>query len=397
MFEQHCSFDPYDKALTEPDVWKVYADLRTRCPVAHSPSRGGFWMVSRFADVRAALRDPETFSSAWGHRVPTTVEHGSIPINFDPPMHTRYRKLMTPVFTPSRVRALRPRLKTLMGQLVEEFRAGGGGDFVSAVALPFPLRVLVELLGFAPGTVARLRELTEELWAKVADFDYGEAMAEIFDLMRRELAAHRDHRPDDFVTSLLDAEVDGRALTEDEQCRMLSALAVAGHETTMNSMSTLVFLLAADAGLQERLRADPGLAPRYVEEMLRLCTPAQNFARRTTRDVEVGGVAIPEGDAVLLSYAAANRDAEQFPDPDRFDPDRDTRGHLGFGWGIHQCLGAGLARAELAVLLETLAEHPPVRLAGKVGWSPLHGGHHLGPVRLPVRFEEGNGEMGETL
>ncbi|WP_406630733.1 cytochrome P450 [Amycolatopsis sp. WGS_07] len=382
-----CSFDPYAETLTEPEVWSVYADLQARCPVAHSPERGGFWMVSRFDDVRAALKDPETFSSAWGHRVPTTVEHGSIPINFDPPLHTQYRKLMTPFFTPSRVRELRPRLAEVMAEMIGRFRRDGGGDFVSAVALPFPLQVLVELLGFSEDTVSGLRELTEGLWAKVADFDYADAMQDIFALMRKELAEHRTSRRDDFVTSLLDATVDDRPLTEDEQCRMLSALAVAGHETTMNSMSTLVFLLVSDPALQQRMRARPELAPHYVDEMLRLRTPAQNFARKTTREVEIGGVTIPEGDAVLLSYAAANRDPAKFPDPDRFDPDRDTRGHLGFGWGIHQCLGSVLARAELTVLLETLAAQPPVRAAGEAKWSPLHGGHHLGPVVLPVRFE----------
>lgn len=154
----------------------------------------------------------------------------------------------------------------------------------------------------------------------------------------------------------------------------------------MNAASTLAHLLAEHPAEQDRLRADPTLAPRYVEEMLRYRSPAQNFARRATCPAEVGGTAVAEGDALLLSLAAANRDPARFPDPDRFDPTRDVRGHLGFGWGIHLCVGAALARAELVLLLDELVRHPPLRPNGRPTWSSLQGGNHLGPTRLPLRF-----------
>jgi cytochrome P450 len=386
-------FDPYDPALTEPTVWAAYAAARAAGPVVRSPARGGFWLATRYDDVRAALRDPATYSSASGHRLPVNGTQRAIPIDFDPPLHTSYRRLMTEALSPARVRQLTPFLERTVRELVAEFAAAGGGDFVRAVALPLPLQVLTEVVGFSAGTVQQFRELTEDMWSRLATedetVDFAAIDRRIHDLMHHELAEHRTARPDDFVTRLLDAEVDGRVLEPEEQAGILATFAVAGHETTMNSAGSLVHLLAEHPDLQDRLRADPTLAPRYVEEMVRLRSPAQGAARRTACPADLGGTHLAEGDAVLLALAAANRDPARFPDPDRFAPDRDTRGHLGFGWGIHQCLGAPLARAELAILLTTLCAHPPLRAAGAPTWSGLRGGSHFGPATLPVRFEEG--------
>ncbi|GLZ52143.1 cytochrome P450 [Actinomycetospora sp. NBRC 106378] len=382
--------DPYAADLTEPTVWEVYEAAREAGPVAWSDRRGGFWVVTGYDDVRAVLRDAATFSSASGHRIPTDGTQRAVPIDFDPPLHTGYRKLMTPVLSPARVRALRPFLERTISELVRAFATRGGGDFVTEVALPLPLAVLTELVGFAPSTVERFREVTEQMWSGLdadgAAVDFVGARQRVYDLMADELAAHRSDPVDDVVGSLLTAEVDGRALDEDERISILATFAVAGHETTMNAASTLVHLLVAHPEHQRRLRADPERAPAYVEEMLRHRSPAQNFARRATCPASVAGHRIAEGDAVLLSLAAANRDPERFADPACFDPDRDARGHLGFGWGIHQCPGGVLARTELAILLRTLGELPPLHLDGEVTWSGLQGGNHLGPTRLPIRF-----------
>jgi cytochrome P450 len=384
-------FDPYAEGLGEPGVWAAYDELRRAGGVAWSEHRGGFWMLSGYDAVRAALRDPDTFSSASGHRLPTDGTQASIPIDFDRPLHTAYRKVMMQALSPARVRAMRPFLRETITALVGAFRHRGGGDFVREVALPLPLQVLTELVGFSPETVARFRGLTEEMWSRIAVVDFAEARAQIAALMHHELAEHRANRSGDFVSRLLveqfEDEGGPRALTEDELARILTTFAVAGHETTMNAASTLVHLLATQPAAQDRLRADSALAPRYVEELLRYRTPSQNFARRTTCPVTVEGTEIPADDAVLLSYAAANRDPDRFPDPDRFDPDRDARGHLAFGWGIHLCLGATLARAELVVLLETLCEQPRLLPAGPPTWGPLQGGNHIGLTHLPLRFE----------
>jgi cytochrome P450 len=387
--------DPYDPGLTEPGVWDAYAAARAAGPVVRSGRRGGFWVLTGFDDVRSALRDPATFSSASGHRIPTDGTQRAIPIDFDPPLHTAYRRLMTPALSPARVREMKPFLERTIADLVARFAAAGGGDVVREVALPLPLLVLTELVGFAPDTVAQFREVTEQMWGSLTggdeEVDFAGARTRVYELMQRELADHRAHGRAGFVTDLLGAEVDGRPLDEDEMTSILATFAVAGHETTMNSASTLVHLLVEQPHLQDRLRADPGLAPRVVEEMLRHRSPAQNFARRATCPVTVAGQDIAEGEAVLLSFAAANRDPDRFPDPDRFDVDRDTRGHLGFGWGIHLCPGAALARSELSILLTALTTHPPMRAAGDAVWSSLQGGNHLGPTTLPIRFSPEGG------
>ncbi|MHA3700877.1 cytochrome P450 [Jatrophihabitans sp. YIM 134969] len=380
------TFDPYDPTLTHPAVWPAYEDLRDAGAVCRSDSHGGFHLMGRFDDIRAALRDPITFSSASGHRIPTDGSQKSVPIDFDPPLHTAYRRLLTHALDPARVRALQPFLRATIERLVDDFIAAGGGDFVNAVALPLPLQVLVEVVGFSPDTVGRFRRITEDLWGDMTAMTFTEAAAAIYALMAEEIADHRERRPDDFVTWLLSAEVDGRPLRDDEMAGSLASLAVAGHETTMNAASTMVHLLAERPTLQEALREAPERAPDFVEEMLRLRSPAQNFARRTTRDVEVDGHVIPEGSGVLLSYAAGNRDDRHFPSPDEFDIDRASRGHLAFGWGIHQCVGAALARSELRLLAETLAARAPFTLDGEVVYSSLQGGNHLGPTYLPIRF-----------
>lgn len=382
--------DPYDPGLTEPSVWDAYAAARSAGPVARSDRRGGFWLLTRFDDVRGALLDPATFSSASGHRIPTDGTQRAIPIDYDPPLHTAYRRLMMGVLSPARVRRATPFLERTITDLVGAFAARGGGDVVREVALPLPLLVLTEIIGFSPRTVGRFREVTESMWSGIgADgdaVDFTGARRAVYELMGSELDDRRSDPRDDVVTTLLGADVDGRPLDDQERISILATFAVAGHETTMNAASTLVHLLVEDPDLQERLRSDPSQAPRYVEEMLRHRSPAQNFARRATCPVTVAGQDIDEGDAVLLSFAAANRDPDRFANPDRFDPDRDTGGHLGFGWGIHLCPGAALARAELSILLRTLCTHPPLRPDGPVEWSGLQGGNHLGPTRLPVRF-----------
>jgi cytochrome P450 len=387
MTTQLRDFDHHSPDLTEDAVWQEYGSMRAGCPVAHTPNHGGYWVLTRYADVKAAARDPETFSSAGGIRIPSVGAGRSIPIDVDPPLHTDYRRLFTHAINPGRVRELRPFLHALIEELLDGFAATGGGDAVERVALPLPLRVLTALVGFSDETVAQLRRLTEQSWEKVTTASLDDARRDLRTVMEQEIARHRAERPDDYLSWLLDAQVGDRPITDDEIARILLTLAIAGHETTANAVGGLIHILVTDEDLQDRIRADPGLAPAFVEEVLRFRTPAQLFARQVTRDVEVSGTAIPAGGRVLLAYAAADRDDLQFPQGDRFDLDRGGRGHLAFGWGIHQCVGAALARQELRLLMEKLCRLPRIRAAGAAAFGPLQGGIHLGPRALPVRFE----------
>lgn len=382
------TFDPYDPALGEPGVWEVYEQLRAEGAVVWSEERGGFWTLTGFDDVRGALRDPSTFASGWGHRLPTDGTHRSIPIDTDAPLHTFYREIMGLALNPTRIREMAPFLRTMVSTIVSDYYANGGGDAVRAISLAIPLQVLTEVVGFSHETVERFRELTEEMWSKVPALPFTEARAAIFELMEEEVERHRREPTDDFVNALLSINVGDRPIEPDERVRILGTLAVAGHESTMNTISLLLHMLAENPDLQLRLRENPSIALSYVEEILRLRAPVQNIARRATCPVSVSDQQIDEGSSVLLSFAGANRDPAKFSRPTEFVPDRPERGHLGFGWGVHQCMGAALVRSELTMLLEELCRYPLFHIDGEVTWSPLQGGTHLGPAVLPLRFDE---------
>lgn len=380
-------FDHHDPALADDRIWAAYAAIREHGDVAWSPAHGGLWVVAGFDAVRQALRDHETFSSGEGHRVPANPSVRSIPIDFDPPLHTAYRSLVMEALRPDKVRELRPWLDSTIDALWSAFRDKGGGDAIADVALPLPLAVLQQLIGFSPESVARFREHTERLAASVMSPDqHALDRAAIGELLRGELDRHRRTRPDDYVTWLLDAEVDGRRLDERELVSVLNTLAVAGHETTMNSVGSLLYLLATDTDLQRAVRRDRVAPTAVVEEMFRVRTPAQMFARHTTREVSIGGITIPEGQWVLLLYAAANRDPRKFAEADAVRPGRRERGHLAFGWGIHQCVGAALARYELQTLLTTMNRGGPIALDGAPDFIGIEAGVHYGIRALPLRF-----------
>lgn len=379
--------DHHDPSWSEDTVWSTYERLRSQCPVAHSDRHGGYYLLTRYEDVRAAAKDAESFSSAGGIRIPALGEGRSIPIEYDAPMHTAYRALFFEATSRSRITAMTPSVKELIGRLIADFHAAGGGDAVAAVALPLPLQVLIELVGFSAATVARLRELTETSWTKVTTTSLDEARAGIRAVIEDEMARHRAEQPADYLTWLLSAEVEGRPITDDEIARVLITFAIAGHETTVNAVGGLFHVLASDSALQARLRADRALVAGFVEEVLRVRSPAQLFARETTRDITVSGTTIPAGERVLLSFAAANRDPTKFAEPDAVQPDRGA-GHLAFGWGPHQCVGAALARIELREVCERLLDLPPIRPAAPPDFGSLTGGIHLGPRHLPIEFTE---------
>ncbi|MFI9534357.1 cytochrome P450 [Nocardia fusca] len=383
---QVTGFDHLSTGWDNTSLWDAYSTMLAGNAVTYSPQHGGFWTVSHYAQVKQALRDHETFSSASGHRIPMVDGMASIPIDYDPPLHTHYRPLLTRALTPEIVRGLQPWLTTMITEVFDDFHRGGAGDAVAGVALPIPLKVLTKVVGFAPSTVALFRELTENIWRDGTAEAQLSGRAALVAAIDRDIDDHRRRRPGDYLTWLLDAQVDGRPITSDEIHSVLLTLAVAGHETTLNSVSTMLYLLATDLSAQQRLRADPQLAPRYVEEMLRLRTPAQMFARRTTRETELGGTTIPAGAWVLLVNAAANRDHRQFSGANSFDIDRSARGHLGFGWGIHQCVGSALARSELRILLETACRYPPITLTGDPTFTALQAGTHFGLRSLPIGF-----------
>lgn len=379
-------FDPYE--LTIESVNEVYRQLLTRCPVARSDRYGGFWVLSRYKDVSAALRDPGTYISGQGVHIPYREGHLRVaPLDFDPPDHTRYRNVITPPLSQQAVARLEDFIRGLIKSLVEPVVAKGGGEVIEEIAVPLPLQVISHILGLSPSASKTVRVMTERMWKEYEQMG-DEARRPLGEFLLQEANDRRREPRDDYLTQLATGEADGKPLNDEELASILVALANAGHQTTLNAVGNTLLHLATHPEDQARVRQEPAIIPTLVEESLRFYPPVHMFLRTLTRDVVIDGTTMKAGDKVMLVYAAANRDPEQFPDPERFIMDRPANRHFAFGFGIHFCMGAPLARTELRILLEELAKHPPFTLAGVPTYSGMEGGHHLGVTYLPLAFSD---------
>ncbi|MFD0250238.1 cytochrome P450 [Streptomyces sp. NPDC127113] len=326
------------------------------------PGSGESWLVVTRDAARAALTDPRLrndirHSASWdsdgGHAI------GRNMLQSDPPQHTRLRHLVAGHFTPGRIAALRPRVERVAGELLDALPRRGTADLVARYALPLPVTVICELLG-VPGADREVfhtwsNELVMPTSPKAAEAAAGALTGYLTDLT----GARRD-TPDGTLLGDLTAAADAGDLTAEELLGMAFLILVAGHETTVNLISATVHSLLTHPGQLDRLRAEPELAGAAVEESLRFNSPVHASAFRFAAEpLELAGTPIAAGDPVLVSLAAASRDPGHFPDPDRFDIGRAPRGHLGFGHGLHHCLGAPLARVEAAVAVRLLLERYP--------------------------------------
>jgi cytochrome P450 len=372
----------FDPGFME-DPWPRYAELRETAPVHLDPR--GFWVVTRHADCLEILRSKA--SSADGTNIAPEAQpdglgrqrgRGSItdemalaiddnrPFLFrDPPEHTRMRGLVSKAFTPRMVEALRPRIETMVDELLDAACDKGDIDVVRDFAYPLPIQVICEMLGipredrdrFSEWSAVLARGLDPEFLqpegATEERFAVFGAFAEYF----FELMAERRRSPgDDLLSHLALAEEAGDVLTEGQMFSTAILLLVAGHETTVNLISGGVLALINHPDQLARWRHDPSITPRAVEELLRFVSPVQLTGRALLDDVELSNVTIPKGRYVLAVIASANRDPEAFSDPEALDLGRAENRHLGFGFGLHHCLGAPLARLETAIALPRLLE-----------------------------------------
>ena len=385
-------FDPYDHALHE-DPYPTYRVLRDKHP-AYWNDRLRFWALSRHEDVLAALRDPTTFSSAKGITIDAQGrEFKPMMITMDPPAHTRLRNLVAKAFTPRRVAALELRIRAIAGELLDRLATRRTADLVEEFAWPLPSTVISELLGVPPADRASFRAWSGDLVRGAHTPDLGPArlrdaaMRAAMELYRYfgDLLAERRSTPrDDLASALLAAEIDGRALSEDELLGFCFLLLIAGHETTANLLGNALLALARRPDARAALARDPALFATAVDELLRFDAPVQGLARTLTRDVELHGRRLQAGDKVLLLFGSANRDERVFAEPDRLVLERRPNAHLAFGHGTHACLGALLAETEarlgLALLLARLPEYEVV----EAEVERLHSGPIRGLARLPV-------------
>ncbi|UOZ06826.1 cytochrome P450 [Amycolatopsis sp. WQ 127309] len=336
------------------------------------------WLATRYADARLVLGD-RRFSRAMEkekdapRRSPVQRDGGIL--QMDPPDHTRLRTLVAKAFTMRRVELLRPRVARLAAELIADMKAAGAtADLVDAYALPIPVAVICELLGVPVADRPKFRVWSDAALSTsgLTPEEFERNREELRDYMRGLIAEHRSAPQDDLMTALIEARDTRDRLTELELVDLCVGILVAGHETTASQIPNFVYALLDQPGQWDRLRSDPGLIPAAVEELLRFVPlgAGAGFARYATEDIEVGGVLVRAGEPVLVAVGAANRDRLQFDDADQLRFDRGDSHHLGFGHGVHHCLGAPLARLELQEALRALVtELPGLHLAGDIVWK----------------------------
>jgi len=366
-------FDPTSTAF-RTDPYPSYRWLREQAPV-HRSRLGAedAWVVSRYADVHAVLRDHARFSSAAvrGSRTIPSM------ISMDPPDHARLRQMVARAFTPAAIQALASQIEAVAEELVATAAAQGRVEWVDAVANPLPVTVIGHVLGVPVDRREDLRRWSDaclRVDPELRDVrDIPPAILELFQYLWDVIRAHLRERRNSIIGTLV-AMLEARELDERELLFFCHLLLVAGHATTTQLIASGTHLLALRPELWARLRADPGRTAGFVEEVLRFEAPLQSRLRRTTAEVEIAGVRLPAGALVLILLGSANHDPDRFPDPDRFDPARDASGQLAFGHGIHTCLGGPLARLEGEIAFRVMAR----RLAGI----------RLDPERAPQRLSD---------
>ena len=349
----------------------IYRELRDRQPLAKSPA--GFWAISRFADVYEIASDPQTYSSERTVISPP----GLVPTiqSLDPPRHDRLRALVSLAFTPSRVRGMEPRVRAIARALLEPLLEAGRGDLLAQYARHIPSRVIGEMIGIPAERIPDFLHWTEAMVELPQGMTQSEAIKNpaesIYAEFARLLDERRRVRRDDLMSALIDARLDGTALTQEELLGFCFVLVVAGNDTTTNLIANGAVLLADHPDQRAVLAQDPSLLDGAIEEMLRFESPAQALPRRLVRDVELHGQTLRAGEQLFLLWGSANRDEREFEQADRFDVRRRIKRHLAFGQGIHFCLGKSLARLEARVAFEELlARAPDYELAGPAPWLP---------------------------
>ncbi|PZT77544.1 MULTISPECIES: cytochrome P450 family protein [unclassified Streptomyces] len=383
------------RGLTEftANPYPYYERLRATGPV-HTIRTDDFdrvWLVVGYEEGRAALADPR-FGKDW-RALPGDM--GGDPINanmleMDAPDHTRLRKLVARAFTARRIESLRPRVQEITDELLDVMLPEGRADLVDAFAFPLPMTVICELIGVPDLDRSAFRKLSNGVVAPADPAEEGEAVRAMGGYLAELIRDKRRSPGDDLLSALIAArDEDDDALSPDELVGMAFLLLVAGHETTVNLISNGVRALLDHPDQLAALRADPALLDGAVEEMLRYDGPVETATFRFARErVAIGSRTIETGDAVLISLASSDRDPARYPEPDRFDIRRDTRGHLAFGHGIHFCMGAPLARMEGRIAIRTLLDRCP-GLAADPDAAPfdwLPGTLIRGARRLPVRW-----------
>lgn len=388
------------------DPYPFYAELRAQDPI-HWDETMGFWVLTRYVDIASVYADTR-FSRAQGlrrgferlpeaeQRIAEPVYHSFSKTMFysDPPYHTRLRGLVNNAFTPNAVEQMRPYVQQTVDVLLDGVQGKGEMDAIREVAHPLPIMVIAQMLGLPAEERLRFKQWSDDLFAILGSVPHApelmeraaHSLAELTEYLTALSEARRQQPQSDLISALVGVVEKGERLTQEEFIANVTILLSAGHETTSNLIGNGLLALLRNPDQLQKLRENPDLIFSAIEEMMRYDNPVQIAYRSAAEDVEIGGKWIRKGDLVNSILAAGNRDPERFSDPDRFDITRNEGRHLGFGLGIHFCIGAPLVRLEAQIAFSTiLRRFPEIRLATN-SWDWQEHPIFRGVKSLPLLF-----------
>lgn len=372
------------------DPYPVYDQMRSRSPVLYVPPPFDGWLVFDYAGAKRALNDHQAFSS----QVPAP-RHWFI--FFDPPAHTKLRALISRAFTPSTVANLESYIRNLTRELLDKAIPRGEFDLAADFSVPLPMKVISTMIGIPPEDWSQFKRWSDGILklsyarsggaeAEGAGREFQAVTIEMKEYLGRMIAEREAAPKNDLLTRLIQAELDGERLKQEEILGFFQLLVVGGQETTTNLVNNAILCFIENPKELALLRKQPGLLSSAIEEVLRYRSPLQWVMRTPRQDIELHGQTIPAGKLVLPMIGSANRDPGVFANANQFQITREPNPHIAFGHGIHSCIGAALARLEARIALSELLERVQhLELASSEPWEPRRALHVLGPTRLPLR------------
>jgi cytochrome P450 len=384
------TFDIFDPDHVEP-AWDVLSLARSRCPVMRTTADAGYYLVTRFDDVRTVLEDPATFSSLGVSPRPNPVRLP--PLDVDPPLHAEFRAVLNSYFSRSYLLRYADRMRAIADQAIDAFADTGRCEFVTAFAIPYTSTILARIV-FDEGNEDRVRRAVEAV-NRVGHEGSPEAYAALADLAaqyfrERQQPGQRDPgAPDgspDLMTAIAGARVGGREMTLEERLGVVTVLFLGGLDTSRGAITNIASCIAADPSLERRV-LDPRWIRGDMDEFIRYQSPVLALGRRVTRATVLGGIPLEAGDQLLVHFGSANRDSDRFPDADHLVFDSRRPGHAGFGLGIHRCIGSNLARLQIEIAFERLLRRLTNLRIEPDGGPDYAPGVVCSPTRLELTFD----------
>ncbi len=382
------NFDVHDERLKD-HFYETLEAMRRRGPVHRSEAHGGYWVVVGHREVTQVARDWRHFSSAGGVVLAGTKPQKYVPVEYDPPQHQSFRRLLNPHFSKAAAATFEPQLAVFADKLIDAFIANGSADLTEAYAKPLAAHFFFDLFfGLSPDEAAQCERATNQAMFSSSVEDQIEGFSQL-ERYVRYLVVRRRELPSDggFIDSVRTSEVDGRPVTEEELIGIIQLMIVGGDDTAVHTIGNVLLELGRHHDIRDRLAADVSLMPSVLEETIRHMPPAVSIMRTVTEDIELGGQQLQVGDRVILMWSSANRDETVFDDPAEFQVGRDNiRQHIAFGGGVHKCIGEWFARMIVSVAVERLLRRLPDLVVPPDAHIDYRMGQSRGPATVPVTF-----------